>query len=387
MKLTLMHQESEVLSFELDVATGAVNDVRPLGRADLAPLGVFGEDGASSAALATFVERRSIPYFRKDLSLILNATSSASACELALRAHGLSLSDQYWYRPEGDATTWSTCNFFDNGWDDAFGRAVLRRDYDALAHADACVPDVTCFGAARKAWVHGAGGAPRLLKSSPRGVGSLFGEALAAQMLARILPPDEFVPYELMRIDGEVYSSCPAVVSRDEDLLTALPFSDKPRVHGVMSDPAEWRQGIWDLLTSTGAANPRQAVAKLAVAEALMFKEDLNPANYGVVRDAAHDSVRLAPLFDLTGAFGTFNKIITGAGTKGRMVAALYVVTRFRELDPTWDYSWLDLSALDGFGEELETGLLSCEELPRDYPALARELFEMQLDYVASVMG
>ena len=69
------------------------------------------------------------------------------------------------------------------------------------------------------------------------------------------------------------------------------------------------------------------------------------------------------------------------------MVAALYVVTRFRELDPTWDYSWLDLSALDGFGEELETGLLSCEELPRDYPALARELFEMQLDYVASVVG
>lgn len=153
-----------------------------------------------------------------------------------------------------------------------------------------------------------------------------------------------------------------------------------------MSDPSGWREGIWRLLTSTGVTHPRQAAAKLSVAEALLFTEDLNPANYGVVRDAV-GHVRLAPLFDLTGAFGTFNKVIYTAGSKGSLVAALYVSTRFRELDPAWDYSWLDLSALDGFGEELETTLLSCDALLTDYPALARELFEMQRAHVASVIG
>ena len=185
-----MHQESEVLSFSLDVATGAEDDVQPLAHAEFAPLGMFGGDGStdantSASALATFIQRRCIPCFRKDLPLILEATSAATPYELALRAHGLSLSDQFWHHAVGDTTTWSTCNFFDNSWDDSFGHAVLAQDYSALAHADTCVPDVTCYGAARKAWVRAEDGTPRLIKSSPRGEGTLFGEALVSRMLAR----------------------------------------------------------------------------------------------------------------------------------------------------------------------------------------------------------
>ena len=54
----------------------------------------------------------------------------------------------------------------------------------------------------------------------------------------------------------------------------------------------------------------------------------------------------------------------------------------FSELDPSWDYSWYNPRALEGFGEELEITLDAVEGIPKGYPKLVRQAFELQLGYV-----
>lgn len=146
MELTLMCQDDEVAAFELDLATGRVTNVQPLAHAAQAPLSVrfAGPDPADD--LARFVARRALSPWRADLTHILSATHASSTLELALQAHGLSLSDPYWYRAKDDRGTWASLNFFENDWDPAFGAAVLARDGEALATASCLVPDATRLG-------------------------------------------------------------------------------------------------------------------------------------------------------------------------------------------------------------------------------------------------
>lgn len=393
-----MHCEDEVLAFDLDLATGNISNVHALDRADLAPLGVLDDEGVSDWALAQFVRRRSLLRFREDLPHILEALAASHPCELVVRTHGFSLSDQFWYRANGDTTTWAGSNFFDNGWDDAFGGAIIARDYDALAPADSFVPDLACGGGTRKAWLHTPDG-PRLLKASYGGECEPVGEVLGARMLSRILDVGEYVPYELVSIGGGTYSSCPPVVNRDEDLLTPPTIlSDSARSQASIPPPApgDWVGGVEELLESMGVANPRRAIAKAAVAESLLFKKDFHSGNYGFVRNAAgrnatgHDATagiaRPAPFFDLAGSFGTFGIQHSHGAHRHRLTDGIRVATWYSNLDPSWDYLWFVPTALDGFGEELERGLAACRGLPSEYPAIARELFDMQLDYVCSVV-
>lgn len=388
-KLTLMHRDCEVLAFGLDLATGAVDDIRPLERADLAPLGVFSRGVDPEYALMSFMLRRSIRPSRADYLQILEALKVESALELSVRSSGFTLSDQYWYRSAGSDATWAGSNFFENEWDLAFGEAILARDYKALARADTCVPDVSCGGAARKAWVLGADG-PRLLKASlNEGAGEVYGEVAGSRMLARILPEGEYVPYELVMRGGEAYSSCPVIVGPAEDLMMP-PFDG-----GEETEPAPEQKtlfpnltvgrGYGSMLELLGARGDGQATAKMGVVQTLLQRGDFHPGNFGIVRNADTGDVRLAPFFDLAGSFGTGSGEELQIIRKDPTTAMLFVAAAFSDLDPSWDYSWYDPTALVGFGEELEALFSACDDLGPSYPALARKLFECQLSYVNSI--
>ena len=376
MNVTLMHRDCEVLAFRLDAASGDVSEIRPLEHIELAPVGIRTDEGLSVFALTIFVHRRRIARKRKDLPRILDALKAAHPIELALRARGFSLTDQYWYRLEGDETTWAGSNFYDNEWDPSFARAVLHEDYWALARSDSFVPDVTCGGAARKAWVSNGFG-PHMIKAPKHNDAEVYGEVLCSRMLSRMLDEGEYVPYELVNVGGRVYSTCPVIVRPGEDLVT--PMAEK-------CNPADsrWWNSYEDLLARLRVANAGQACAKVAVVDALAFKGDSHSSNYGFIRNTEANVARLGPFFDLAGAFGTFSDNASCAASERNALRALRIAAKHSNLNPKWDYSWFDPSSLDGFADEIEESLSSCEGLSDSYPAIARQLFEMQLAYVTS---
>lgn len=393
MRYTLMNQEHEVLDFSYDPGSQTVSDVRMLEGAAWAPFDMPTDGHNPVSSLDHLLGQRAICPVRDDLPQILDAVGASSAVELALISGGFSLSDQYWYRPEGSSLTWEDSNFFDNAWDPAFGEAVLSQDYDTLSRASFHTPDMTLGGFCRKAWVLTDGG-PRLLKTAPRdGEAGIHCETLASCMLDRLVGKYGHVHYEPMMFGGEIYSSSPVMVGKGEELVTGSQILTK---EGVDISELDAQAGVRDFegyvstymqaLERNGVPEPRQAMAKMFVMATLVLDFDTHPANLGLIRDVETCSLRLAPFYDHGRAFLFMRdkfEIICRTPKVADLILGLY----FSRLDPSWDYSWYDPHALDGFEDVIAESLSAVESLPKGYAELMAGLFVKQRAYVNRIAG
>ena len=388
MELTLMCQDREVAAFSLDLETGRVLAVRPLSHASEAPLSVCltGPDPADD--LARFLARRTLSPWRRDLDQILEATHASSALQLALRAHGLTLSDPYWYRAADDTCTWKDIDFRRNNWDPAFGEAVIAQDWEALATASCMVPDVTSTGFAPKAWIQTDEG-PRLLKAALGALGiDPVGEVLASRLATRILPTDASTPYDLVRRGTKLFSSCPLITAPDEELVSVRAFTER----GFKPDGSPNRPAVWDkdtratcaeVLEAAGISETWPYIAQLTTCAALAIQTDLHLGNCGIIRNVRTGAVRTAPLFDFGSCFGTaVNSRGIDMAVAMPQLAERYLAPKLRQLEPSWDYGWYDHQALDGFRAELEDALLQEALLSPGYVAIILDLFDHQRVYV-----
>lgn len=388
-RYALMCREHETMEFDVDIATCAVSDVRPLEHHKLAPLGVLDGAGAPERLLEQLFWGRCVSHARADLPLILDALGMRNQWELAFQSGGFSLSDPYWYRSEGSSLTWKDDNFFDNGWDPAFGRAVLRQDYAALGRASIATPDATCSGACRKAWVRASGG-KRLLKAAvEEGGATAAGEALVSRMLSRMLEPGEYLQYDLVYRDDEEYSACAPLVADGEELAMAW------QAISAAGGPVECDGWVAEILGADlvnefegalarlGVEGHAQAVAKMEVFAHLVFHRDVHPSNMGVIRSIDTGALRLAPLFDYDRAFGLSDRERMEKVRDNPKVAMLLVANKFSNLDPARDYSWYDPCALDGFEEEIERVLDAHPAVPRGYARFVADMFAAQRAYIA----
>lgn len=391
MRYTLMHQDYEVLEFELDPADFAVLNVRPLEDSARMPLGMVGNEAQAKELLKIFLDSRCLAHGRDDLQLILKVTGTRHPWELALRSGGFSLQDQYWYRSADSGQSWKHCNFYDNDWDPGFGKAVLKGDYDALGHVSPVTPDLTCGGLSRKAWLRDDVG-PLLLKADDTYDGlKVQAETLASRMLSRLLPPKDFVAYERVELDGQSYSSCRPLVDADEDL--ALAWQVLLATEGPQED-AQWSEKVYGdellehyqrALNKLDVLDWEQARAKQDVFSQLTINLDLHSHNMGVVRNARVGVLRAAPLFDFDCSFALANQDQMEWLCAHEDFMPLAIASRFSALNPSADYSWYDPHALDGFEEEIEKELGSNATVPQGFPHLIASLFAIQRSYVNSV--
>ncbi|MDO5119875.1 MAG: hypothetical protein Q4D48_07285, partial [Coriobacteriales bacterium] len=56
-------------------------------------------------------------------------------------------------------------------------------------------------------------------------------------------------------------------------------------------------------------------------------------------------------------------------------------------LKPSWDWSWCDLQALDGFEDVIMEAYAPCRSLPPVFGELIAHLFVAQRDYVKAVIA
>ncbi len=344
MLVTLMHQDDKVLEFEIDLSKQMVLHIRPLDAPELALPGTLDGTQEANERLGYFLRSRSLAPQRLDLDSILGATGSTSAVELAVRAGGFSVADQYWYRTQPGTLTWQGSNFFRNTWDPSFGEAVLARDYAALATADVATPDATCGGSQRKAWVL-LDGSPQLLKAPNDGdIAILVGEVLASRLLGLLLAPDDFVSHELFMYDGTLCSASPLFVGEGLDLLDASLLGD---FEERLTSDGTWKRTDWEdigrELDGIGIDDWERTLTKLAVVSALCLYGDIQTGNLGVLRDCTTGTLSLPPLYDLGGAFGTFTRRLHASSSS--------------RSSPTWPRSSNDSSGKGERGPVVRKGL------------------------------
>ena len=115
-----------------------------------APIGVFAPSKPVSLdSFRIWWRGRGIPLARIGLASLLAEAAVDVPDELIQRNLGLSLSDQYWIRPEDSGLAWEDINFFNNAFDDV---SLTIAPFAPEGKAAAAKPDNTSDGNLQKYW-------------------------------------------------------------------------------------------------------------------------------------------------------------------------------------------------------------------------------------------
>ena len=386
---TLMQRNRELVVFEVEPVTGEVRVIDAVDEGSAASAGLAQQNG--EWALARLVERRALSPMRKDKGDVLAAFEAKSAVDLAFRGHGLSLSDQFWYRAPGGVGRWEDINFFDNEWDPSFGSAVLSGDYARLATCSPDVPEATASGHAVKAWDRGDNGIC-LVKAAERSDGAdLVGVKLASEMCTLLFDEGCYVPASIVERYGRPCTASPLMLDAGEELADGNRLC---AMAGVQDGPGLGKGGITaeacdariDVYEALGIAGASAHVARMACFSCLSLLMDFNPSNFGAIRKVDSGVWRAAPIFDYDGSFGfTFNGISISEMCENPLFVELLCAHRFSFLKPSWDWSWYDSRTLDGFEGAIMEAYASYRGLPPVFAELIAHIFAMQRDYVNEV--
>lgn len=351
--LTLMFKDFEILLFEVDYKQRDIHILKELEHYDKAPYGV-GITQKAGMSLFRFFNARIISPSRVDYEKIIKATGVKDSFELSFKGHGLSLSNHYWFKRNGENLKYDDISFFKNGWDDTFGKAVLSNNYEALKNCDFNVPDVVTSGWGVKGWLNED--KPRLYKvgideEHPE---EAICEVLASKIGNQLLKNGEVIKYELKEIYGRFASVSETIIGENEELIpmsSILPF-ELIELYRNNANNKEFSKEFYDALLKSNRLDLHAFFVKVAALRSLCFISDLHTDNLCAIRNVETGAIRTAPIMDLGGAFGS-SKSGRETIANANKATLLIIYFLFNCLDPSWDYSWYDPHTLDGVEEEI----------------------------------
>lgn len=275
-----MHKRIAVAEMELDDATGLIQKIGAVYVPEHLPVGIAVKNGAADrAALNEWWTDRSIPASRSGIREALETLEITSTKMLLVRCYGLSLSDQYWIRPEGFSLTWDAVNFFDNDFSDDIGDVLFgeKKKADAL---DFSSPDNTTDGNLKKRWKL-IGGKRCLVKGGSNPFCQQpFNEVIAAGIMERL--GISHVPYEIAWNKGASYSVCEDFVNENMDLVPAWRILKTQK----KSNSVSVYQHFVNCCEKLGIQGAVPFIDRMIVLDYIIANEDRHFNNFGVLREA-----------------------------------------------------------------------------------------------------
>lgn len=369
-RFTLMNREHEVFEFIYDDYSDEFTAVTNIIDPARAPLGLISPQGkkVSLSALTYWWKHRSIPRSRAGMESKLAALGMTDPSRLPFKSLGLSLSDQYWIRPEGSDITWQSVNFFSNPFPD-------MEVGNWLDQVGLQSPDNTSEGELPKRWIR-QNDVSVLLKGGKSTNQEPYNEVVASHLYQRLLAPEDYVPYELAQLaTGETVSACRNFLSDEEEYIPAYYVMKAKVKAGGHSD----YQHYLECCARLGVDGAEIALAKMITTDDLLGNTDRHLRNFGLIRNVETMEYRPAPLFD------TGSCLLTDKPEDALAAGDFSFATKPFSDDPNQqlrlvnDYSWLDLNVLEGFTEEAVDILSGNPALAHRIPAI-KQLIERRTE-------
>ena len=293
MNYVLMHKDIPVASFALDAETSAIIRINELyDRAHL-PVGIpVRKQQVDRAALNDWWKGRAIPASRQGIRAALEEMQVSATQSLLEKCLGLSLSDQYWIRPDNNNLRWSDVNFFENAFSDDVGNILFGKvsGSDAVSLMS---PDNTSDGWLKKKWAILDG--KRCLLKGGSGVTQQepYNEVFASILMKRL--GIAHVEYRMSYQDDYPFSVCEDFITPDTELISAwyVMQTQKKENHSSVY------QHCLNCCEALGIPNVPEALDRMLVVDYLLVNEDRHQNNFGFVRNA--DTLKWigsAPIYD-----------------------------------------------------------------------------------------
>ena len=352
MECTLMHKRIPVALIELDDATGFIQKIEEIYVPEHLPVGIPVRNGiADRTAFNDWWTDRSIPASRSGIREALEILEISNTKLLLLRCYGLSLSDQYWIKPEGSNLTWEDINFFDNPFSDDIGDVL----FGAPKHANELnlsSPDNTSDGFLKKRWKIIDGkrclikGGSNPFRQQP------FNEVIATEIMARLNIPH--VPYALVWNNDAPYSICEDFVDENTELIPAW------RVMMIQkkSNNVSVYQHFVTCCEFLGIKDVVPFLDRMITLDYIIANEDRHFNNFGLLRNAETlEWIGMAPIYDSGSSLG-YDKLPSQMKSEKDVGCKPFKNHHLEQLQLVQSFDWLDLSKLDDV-EDVIRGILS----------------------------
>lgn len=287
---TLMHKNLEVATLEIDEDNGVISKVIKVHDMGHMPVGTVVSNFVDGARVREWWSSRSIPSSRSGIRDVLESLGIFDAKLLLTRSMGLSLSDQYWVRPEGGDFRWDDVNFFDNIFSDDIGDLLMGGK--TSENIDLMSPDNTSDGVLQKRWKIIDGRRCLFKGSTGTTRQEPFNEVIASRLMEALGIPH--VEYRIMWISGRPYSVCEDFIDRDTELVSAY------RV--LISKKRDNDRSLYSHYVGCCADMGIDIVPfldRMMVLDYIIGNYDRHTNNFGLVRNAnTLEWIGSAPIFD-----------------------------------------------------------------------------------------
>lgn len=344
-----MHKNVLVADLDLDNETGHILKIIKIFNVQHFPIGIVDKNGiADRVALNDWWVDRSIPASRSGVKKALEVLNISNPKILLTKCFGLSLSDQYWIKPQNQDISWEMVNFFDNEFSEDIGDVLwgkqLNKD-DVNYHS----PDNTSDGCLKKRWKIVNGKRCLLKSGSTPFMQQPFNEVIASIIMYRLNIPH--VPYSVIfDEDGQPYSICEDFITGNTELVSAwrVMQANKKR-----SDVSVYQHYI-NCCELYGINNIVHAIDQMIVVDYIIANEDRHQNNFGLVRDAnTLEWLYPAPIYDSGSSLGydkLTNQILSGKTIECKP----FKKTHEEQLNLVTSFDWIDFGALKGINRDIK---------------------------------
>ena len=347
MKYVLMHKNISVALLDLDEETGFIQKIDAVYKAAHLPYGVKVKNGiADRAALNDWWVDRTIPASRSGIVKALEVLNLSSTRMLLLRCFGLSLSDQYWIKPENSDLQWKKINFFENGFSEDVGDVLLGKTAKE-GHFDFSSPDNTSDGCLKKRWKIVNGKRCLFKSGSNPFMQQPFNEVIASKVATRLGIPH--VDYSIVWDNGVPYSVCEDFIDVNTELVSAWRIMQKVKKDNSTS---VYRHYI-NCCESLGVKDITRAVDQMLVLDYIIANEDRHQNNFGLVRNAdTLEWTGAAPIFDSGSSLG-YDKIAGQIMSESGVECKPFKKTHAEQIKLVSSFAWIDFNALQGVENDI----------------------------------
>lgn len=382
-KFTLMNKNKKVFDFEYNdedhLIVGFERNYSD--NEKYAPFGLIKNDSIDKNSFNKWWKNRQIPASRNGLKEVLYKSGFYDEDNFDLldaKVYCLSLSDQYWVKKYNENILWEGINFFENEFSEDIGKVLFNGDKTSL-NLNLNTPDMTSNGNYEKRWkiINGdrylikAGG--KMINQEP------FNEVIATKLYERILNDDEYVKYELTYDNGKAVSICKNFITPNTELIPAWKIDE---YYEAKKSENKYEHYI-RCLNKLNIPNANLLVDKMLICDFILANKDRHFNNFGVIRNVETlEFEKVAPIFD-NGCSLWFDE-------NDMYVGEFFLTKPFEEYEKKQvslvkNISWLDISKLDGFEEEVKEILSSNKLLSNERIEKIIKQIKSRIEYVSKL--